>query len=110
MYNNYGFFRDLYLFRSGVKLTPDEIWEVSTMVTALQSMARMKYPDRAMVEYGHPEPIGLYYPQEVMQSRPDGLASLREVAMPEKKHQAIRLEAIARSNISMERPLRHMGS
>jgi anaerobic magnesium-protoporphyrin IX monomethyl ester cyclase len=110
MYNNYGFFRDLYLFRSGVKLSPEEIWEISGMVTALQSLARMQYPDRTMVEYGHPEPIGLYYPQEVMVQRPDGLASLREVAMPEKKHQATRLEAVARNNISMERPLRHMGA
>jgi anaerobic magnesium-protoporphyrin IX monomethyl ester cyclase len=110
MYNNYGFFRDLYLFRSGVRLTPDEIWQVSNTVATLQKMAKMQYPDRTMVEYGHPEPIGLYYPQEVMTRRPDGLASLREVAMPEKKHQALRLEAVARSSVSMERPLRHMGN
>jgi len=110
MYNNYGFFRDLYLFRSGVRLTPEEIWQVSNTVTTLQKMAKMQYPDRTMVEYGHPEPIGLYYPLEVMTRRPDGLASLREVAMPEKKHQTLRLEAVARSSISMERPLRHMGN
>jgi anaerobic magnesium-protoporphyrin IX monomethyl ester cyclase len=110
MYNNYGFFRDLYLFRSGVKLSPAEIWEISGMVTVLQSMARMQYPDRSMVEYGHPEPIGLYYPREVMTRHPDGLASLREVSMPEKKHQATRLEVVARSAISMERPLRHIGN
>jgi hypothetical protein len=110
MYNNYGFFRDLYLFRSGVKLSPQEIWEISDMVTALQRLARLRYPDRAMVEYGHPEPIGLYYPQELLVRRPDGLASLREVALPEKKSKTIRLEAIAPSPVSMERPLRHLAN
>lgn len=81
------------------------------MVTALQALAKMRYPDRTMVEYGHPEPIGLYYPQEVMTHRPDGLASLREVAMPEKKlREKMRFEAIPPSSISMERPLRHMGN
>jgi anaerobic magnesium-protoporphyrin IX monomethyl ester cyclase len=110
MYNNYGFFRDLYLFRSGVRLSLQEVWEISDMVTALQRLARMRYPDRTMVEYGHPEPIGLYYPQELMVRRPDGLASLREVALPEKKSKTIRLEAIPPSPVSMERPLRHLSN
>jgi radical SAM superfamily enzyme YgiQ (UPF0313 family) len=110
MYNEYGFFRDLYLFRSSVKLSPAEIWEISRAVTALQSAARMRHPQKVMIEYGHPEPIGIYYPQEVMAHRPDGLASLREVSMPEKTRKAIRLEAVDRTPISMERPLRHMNA
>ena len=93
MYNNYGFFRDLYLFRAGVRLSPDEIWEISGTVSALQTVARMNYPNRPMVEYGHPEPIALYYPEEVRTDHPDGLASLREVAMPEKYGDAARLAA-----------------
>lgn len=109
MYNHYGFFRDLYLFRSGVKLTPAEIWEISGMVAALQSLARVHHPNRSMVEYGHPEPIGLFYPQEVMTRRPDGLASLREVSFPEKRQRPIRLDPIDQRAIPMERPLRHMG-
>ena len=109
MYNYYGFFRDLYLFRSGVKLSPAEVWEISGMVSALQSLAQYRYPTKTMVEYGHPEPIGLYFPQEVMSRRPDGLASLREVSLPEKKPQTIRLDAIGRRPVSMERPLRHIG-
>lgn len=110
MYNDYGFFRNLYLFRSGVKLSPREVWEISDMVTALQKLSKLRYPDRRMVEYGHPEPIGLYYPQEVMTRRPDGLASLREVALPEKKHKPMRFEPVVPSSVSMERPLRHMSN
>lgn len=108
MYNYFGFFRDLYLFRSGVKLTPAEIWEISGLVAALQHIARVRHPNKTMVEYGHPEPIGLYYPQEVMTRRPDGLASLREVSFPEKATHPVRLQSIDKRPISMERPLRHI--
>jgi hypothetical protein len=110
MYNHFGFFRDLYLFRSGVKLSPAEIWDISGLVTALQQIARVRSPNKTMVEYGHPEPIGLYYPQEVMTRHPDGLASLREVSFPEKAPHSVRLEAIDQRPISMDRPLRHIGA
>jgi len=110
MYNDYGFFRNLYLFRTGVKLSPQEVWEISDTVSALQRLSKLQYPDRCMVEYGHPEPIGLYYPQEVMTRRPDGLASLREVALPEKKHATRRFDPVLQSAVSMERPLRHMSN
>lgn len=108
MYNDFGFFRDLYLFRSGVQLTPDEILGVSTMVAALQNVARVRSPDRPMVEYGHPEPIALYYPDEVRGRRPDGLASLREVSMPEGIDTATKFPRPNRLEVSMERPLRHI--
>ena len=63
MYNNYGFFRDLYLFRTGVKLTPAEIWDISTSVAALQKLASFRNPEKVMVEYGHPEPVNLFSPR-----------------------------------------------
>lgn len=110
MYNEFGFFRNLYLFRTGVKLTPAEIWEISGMITALQNMASVRYPDKTMVEYGHPEPISLYYPEEVMTRRPDGLASLREVSSPEKRKNGDLLDAVVHRPVSTERPLRHMGA
>ena len=68
------------------------------------------YPNRPMVEYGHPEPIALYYPEEVRTDHPDGLVSLREVAMPEKYGDAARLAAPSRRKVSSERPLRHIGT
>jgi radical SAM superfamily enzyme YgiQ (UPF0313 family) len=109
MYNEYGFFRDLYLFRSGVKLTPAEVWDISYAVTALQQMAEMRNPEKTMIEYGHPEPIGLFFPEFMMSQRKDGLANLREVARPiETGGSPIRLEAIAQVPVSTERPLRHI--
>ena len=109
MYNDYGFFRDLYLFRTGVKLTPAEVWDISYSVTALQQMAEMRNPEKTMIEYGHPEPIGLFFPEFMLSQRRDGLANLREVARPTGTDGSpIRLEAIAQIPVSTERPLRHI--
>lgn len=111
MYDSYGFFRDLYLFRTGVKLTPAEVWNISHMVTALQSLATFRYPNKIMVEYGHPEPIGMFFPEDIMAKKSDGLLSLREVSRPSVNGTAetpVRLEAIARVPVSTERPLRHL--
>ena len=111
MYDNYGFFRDLYLFRTGVKLTPAEVWNISHTVAALQSLATFRYPNKVMVEYGHPEPIGLYFPEEMMTSKNDGLLSLREVSRPAVNGNGdspMRLEVVARMPVPTERPLRHL--
>lgn len=109
MYNNFGFFRDLYLFRVGVKLSPAEIWEISTMVSGLQMIAKLQYGERPMVEYGHPEPIGLFYPKEVMNASRGGLANLREVSSADNSGRSAPLEPIASTSVSMQRPLRHIG-
>jgi anaerobic magnesium-protoporphyrin IX monomethyl ester cyclase len=110
MYNDYGFFRDLYLFRTGVKLTPTEIWDISRSVSALQDVATLRHPDKTMIEYGHPEPISLYYPEEVLTKHDDGLRSLREVANPPASRDVapVRLEAATQFPVSTERPLRHI--
>jgi len=109
MYNDFGFFRDLYLFRSGVKLSAPEILEISRSVAALQELTKIRHPDRTMVEYGHPEPISLYFPETVMTPHNDGLLSLRDVASPPKGEAPIvKLEAIAANTVSSNRPLRHV--
>jgi radical SAM superfamily enzyme YgiQ (UPF0313 family) len=110
MYDNYGFFRDLYLFRTGVQLTPAEIWNISHVVSGLQSLAKFRYPEKVMVEYGHPEPIGLFFPEDIMAKKNDGLASLREVSRPavDSSPLPVRLEVPARLPVSSERPLRHL--
>jgi anaerobic magnesium-protoporphyrin IX monomethyl ester cyclase len=109
MYNNFGFFRDLYLFRTAVKLTPAEIWDLSYSITALQDLANLRNPERTMIEYGHPEPINLFYPETVMQRHEDGLQSLREVSNPPRNDAPpIRLETRPPTQVSTERPLRHI--
>jgi anaerobic magnesium-protoporphyrin IX monomethyl ester cyclase len=111
MYNQYGFFRDLYLFRTGVKLSPEEIWDISRSVEALRLLASVRHGDQIMLEYGHPEPIALHFPEWLMGGAQDGLSNLREVANPAKSENKapIRIEVVAQSPVSLERPLRHVG-
>jgi anaerobic magnesium-protoporphyrin IX monomethyl ester cyclase len=110
MYNTYGFFRDLYLFRTGVKLTPTEIWKVSNTVEAMRVLARLRHPDKEMIEYGHPEPISLYFPEVISGTTSDSLSNLREVASPAKPGLAkpVWFAAAAGAQFSPQRPLRHM--
>ena len=80
-YDNFGFFKNLYLFRSGVNLTLDEIHEVSDIVTPLMIMSNIHSPEKRMLEYAYPEPISLFYPRMAHENETDqGLSSLREVA------------------------------
>jgi anaerobic magnesium-protoporphyrin IX monomethyl ester cyclase len=108
MYNDFGFFRNIYLFRTGVQLSPAEIWSVSRSVTALRYMARVRDPNREMVEYGHPEPINLYFPQEVVERTSDSLANLRAVARARERGGRNRAVPSARQDLAATLPLRHL--
>lgn len=83
MYDDFGFFANLYLFRSGVQLSPEQIYRISERVAGLLTLARAQYPDVRMIEYSFPEPIARYYPRHAMRSDDTGLASLRQVARPQ---------------------------
>ncbi|MBN1420884.1 MAG: B12-binding domain-containing radical SAM protein [Planctomycetes bacterium] len=84
MYDDFGFFQNLGLFRAGVRLTPAEIREVSESLAPVVALSRLHSPERAMVEYAHPEPIARSFPKlGAAQTDGLGLSSLREVAKPE---------------------------
>lgn len=79
-YDDYGFFRNLYLFRSGVQLTPDEIYEISEILSPITRLSQIHTPEKRLVEYAYPEPIFRNYPR-LGPALVDGtgLASLYEV-------------------------------
>ncbi|GEM_PF-1600358 len=83
MYDNYGFFRDLYLFRTGVNLTPQEIWELVDMMAQLKLVADYYYPHQEVIRYGVPQPIITYFPRDFLSEEDTGLPSLRQVSHPE---------------------------
>lgn len=84
MYDEFGFFRNLYLFRTGVRITPGEFYEVAGMVEGLQRATQIRYPDRRMVEFAFPSAIATYFPPGVMNTHDSGLVRLREVSRPGK--------------------------
>ncbi|MDO8931793.1 MAG: radical SAM protein [Rhodocyclaceae bacterium] len=114
MYDDYGFFGDLYLFRSGVKLTPDEIYKLSDKVVGLLTLANVRYPHSTMVEYAFPEPIAKYYPRLLQSFHDTGLSSLRDVARPggkrmeaEDSTEGTETSQEGMAEIRVGRPLRH---
>jgi radical SAM superfamily enzyme YgiQ (UPF0313 family) len=92
MYDDFGFFRNLYLFRSGVTLTPQEIYEVSEKVAAVMTAVRSQYSGISMVEYAFPEPIAKYHPRFLQRHTDTGLASLRQIARPTGRARRDRVE------------------
>ncbi|MFF0343418.1 B12-binding domain-containing radical SAM protein [Kribbella sp. NPDC004875] len=103
MYDEFGFFRNLYLFRSGVRLTPEEIWDVSRQVRALMYLSRARNPERVMIEYGHPEPISLYFPEDLVRGTSHALPNLRTVAYARDRNTGKERRADG-----ARRPLRHL--
>jgi anaerobic magnesium-protoporphyrin IX monomethyl ester cyclase len=84
MYDDFGFFRNLYLFRTGVRISPSEFYEIAHMVEGLQRATRVRYPGRRMVEFTFPSAIATYFPVSVMNTHDSGLVRLREVSRPGK--------------------------
>jgi len=79
MYDDHGFFRDLYLLRVGVKLSLAEIDEISTLVYGLMHVTQVQ-STKAMVDYAHPSPMKIYFPKSVVMDHVSGLGSLRELS------------------------------
>ena len=84
MYDEFGFFRDLYLFRSAVKLTNSEIDDLTRLIRLSAELADARAGGRTMVEYAHPEPLRLYFPE--IPKTDDGLANLRELSLVGRRH------------------------
>ena len=93
MYDYYGFFRNLYLFRSGVMLTPGEIYEVADKIAQMTTIARlaclepprMKFLHGKLIEHRIPEPILQNYDRTFLSPGDGALSRLREVAKPKRR-------------------------
>ena len=82
MYDRFGFFRDLYLFRSGVQLSPSDIWEITDLLIKLQWLSSLRYQDNPMIEFGIPQQIIENFPKNSISETDSGLFSLRQVSRP----------------------------
>ena len=82
MYDDYGFFRNLYLFRTGVQVAPSDIWDITDILDKLLLVTRVPYRKEKMIEFALPESIGSYFPLEAFSQHDTGLGSLREVSRP----------------------------
>jgi anaerobic magnesium-protoporphyrin IX monomethyl ester cyclase len=70
MYDEFGFFRNLYLFKTGVRLSPGEIWEVMNTIATCHSLVVLFGRDKMTMNYRPPAAIELYYPPWLDTTRP----------------------------------------
>jgi len=75
LYDDFGFFGNNYLFRSGVPLPPSDIHEVTKHIHAAQA----QYPGN-MIQSCTPEPILKFYPEITGNPESSALANLREIS------------------------------
>lgn len=62
MYDEFGFFRNLYLFRTGVKLSPEDIWEVMDAIRTAHSLLCFAGRHKDSMRYRDPAPVGRNFP------------------------------------------------
>ena len=77
-YDNYGFFRNHYLFRTGNRLKPSEIFRIQDVIESLKTGSGTNRYGMPMVECSRPEPIIENYPREP--NNDNALANLRSLA------------------------------
>lgn len=91
MYDAYGFFRDLYLFRTSCRLSPREIYEIADIADQLRWLSELPGRKRPSIVHHFPAPIAQSFPRELADSDEAGLSNLRSIAKPQ-----------ARSSINQE--------
>ncbi len=83
MYDEYGFFRNLYLWSTTTSIPPRELWDIVDIIQRLQWLSEIESPKIRMIEHSVPLALALYYPKSVLQdvdSNLSGLRNLREVS------------------------------
>lgn len=96
MYDDYGFFRNLYLFRSSCQLDPKEIYEIAEMTDQLRWLAELSGHQRPSIVHHFPSPIAEYFPQTLLDLEDAGLANLRALAHPPRRG-SLNLEGVRTS-------------
>jgi anaerobic magnesium-protoporphyrin IX monomethyl ester cyclase len=82
MYDDYGFFRNLYLFRTSCRLSPKEIYEISDTTDQLRWLAELHGHERPSIVHHFPRPIAENFPRAMLDVEDAGLANLRAIAHP----------------------------
>lgn len=66
MYNDFGFFRNIYLFRTANQLEPSQIWEIAKSVEMAKVISRLRFPEKQMIEHSLPLQIYENFPERYL--------------------------------------------
>jgi anaerobic magnesium-protoporphyrin IX monomethyl ester cyclase len=83
MYDEYGFFRNLYLWSTTTSVAPIDLWGIVDIIEKLQWLSDIDSPKHRMIEHSVPFALALYFPKSVLQhveGKSSGLINLREVS------------------------------
>ncbi len=81
MYDDYGFFRNLYLFKTSCRLDAREIYEIADMTDQLRWLAEVSGAKRPSIVHHFPTPIMEGFPRDTLDVD-GGLSNLRAIAQP----------------------------
>jgi radical SAM superfamily enzyme YgiQ (UPF0313 family) len=93
MYDDYGFFRNLYLFRTSCRLDPGEIYEIADMTDQLRWLSGLPGQKRPSIVHHFPAPIACSFPRSTLDPEDAGLSNLRAIAHPS-RGAPLRLEGV----------------
>jgi radical SAM superfamily enzyme YgiQ (UPF0313 family) len=93
MYDAYGFFGNLYLFKTSCRLSPKEIYEISDTTAQLRWLAELSGQRRPSIVHHFPSPIAEGFPRDMLEVEDGGLSSLRAIAHPPREG-SLRLEGV----------------
>ena len=82
MYDHYGFFRDLYLFRTSCRLTPTDIYRIANIADQLRFISDLPKTGRPSIVHHFPTPVAQNFPQPRINAPGTGLENLRELVHP----------------------------
>jgi radical SAM superfamily enzyme YgiQ (UPF0313 family) len=82
MYDAYGFFSNLYLFKTSCQLSAKEIYEIADMTSQLRWLAELSGQRRPSIVHHFPSPIEDGFPRDMLDVEDGGLANLRAIAHP----------------------------
>jgi radical SAM superfamily enzyme YgiQ (UPF0313 family) len=82
MYDDYGFFRNLYLWSTTNSLHPTELWKIVDMIQQLQWISNLEGAQSRMIESAVPHVLLEYFPKAIMSESVDdrALRNLRELS------------------------------
>lgn len=81
MYDDYGFFRNLYLFKTSCRLDPREIYDIADIADQLRWLAELPGATRPSIVHHFPTPILEGFPRDMLDVD-GGLSNLRAIAQP----------------------------
>ena len=93
MYDAYGFFGNLYLFKTSCRLTPKEIYEIDDMTSQLRWLAELSGRKRPSIVHHFPSPISDAFPRDMLDVEDGGLSNLRAIAHPSRDG-SLKLEGV----------------